>query len=108
MFLWLNRSIAPGVDVVKGRIATGSVFLSAEAKQAMFETVWKPLGEPMCAEMENAAVAQICCAYGVPYLSLRAISDLVTGDAAGDFNAFCATVASHVFPIVRHVVQHYE
>ena len=74
----------------------------------MLETVWKPLGEPMCAEMENAGVAQICRAYGIPYLSLRAISDLITGDAAADFNSFCETAANNLFPIVSYVVQHHE
>eukprot|EP00310_Coccolithus_braarudii_P020385 CAMPEP_0183355452 /NCGR_PEP_ID=MMETSP0164_2-20130417/40451_1 /TAXON_ID=221442 /ORGANISM="Coccolithus pelagicus ssp braarudi, Strain PLY182g" /LENGTH=251 /DNA_ID=CAMNT_0025528571 /DNA_START=14 /DNA_END=769 /DNA_ORIENTATION=+ len=106
--LALAAPMPSGVDVVKGRIATGSIFLNAEAKQAMHASVWTPLGEPLCAEMENAGVAQICRAYDVPYISLRALSDLSTGDACADFNAFCATVAGHLFPIVQHIVQHYD
>ena len=97
-----------GFDVVKGRIATGSVFLSAHAKQSLLERVWEPLGRPLCAEMENAGVAQVCRAYGVPYVSLRALSDLLTGDASADFNAFCEAAANHLVPIVRYVVQRYS
>ena len=69
----------------------------------MAESVWAPLGYPAAAEMENAGVAQICKAYGVPYLSLRALSDVLEGDANEDFGKFCQQAADNVFPIVRHL-----
>ena len=95
--------LPPGVNLTKGRIATGSIFLDTAAKQGMKESHWEPLGFPECAEMENAGVAQICKAYEIPYLSLRALSDLVTGDANEDFNKFCQQAADAVFPVVQHL-----
>jgi len=96
---------AEGVRVSSGRIASGSIFVNTEQKKAMAESVWKPLDFPACCEMENAGVAQICRAYNTPYLSLRALSDLITGDANADFNAFCAQAADNTFPLVMSVVE---
>ena len=74
-----------------------------ETKLAMMETVWKPLGYPDACEMENAAVAQICKAYDVPYLSVRALSDVIEGDANEDFGAFCEQAATNTFPIIEQI-----
>ena len=95
-----------GVRVSTGRIATGSVFVSSEeAKLAWNATKGQALGEPLAVEMENAAVAQICRAYEKPYLSLRALSDVLKGDANADFNAFCQQAANNTFPLVSHIVR---
>ena len=99
----MEAPVAAGVVMRKGRIASGSIFVDVEAKKAMSSTVWEPLGFPDACEMENAGVAQICRAYDVPYLSLRALSDVLSGDANEDFNAFCQQAADNVFPIVRHI-----
>ena len=48
---------------------------------------------------------QVCRAYNVPYVSLRALSDLITGDANADFNAFCETAADNLFPMVPSALQ---
>lgn len=98
--------VPAGVKLSSGRIASGSVFVTGEQKKSMRESVWAPLGHPDACEMENAGVAQICCAYDTPYLSVRALSDLIDGDANDDFNAFCEQAANNVFPIVEHVVKH--
>ena len=101
----LDAPLPAGVTLRQGRIATGSIFLDTESKKAMRETVWKPLGYPDACEMENAAVAQICKAYSVPYLSLRALSDVSTGDTNDDFARFCQQAADNVYPIVHHLAK---
>jgi len=95
-----------GVTLRKGRLATGSIFLDVKAKKAMKSSVWEPLGHPDAAEMENAGVAQICKAYSVPYLSVRALSDVLSGDANEDFGKFCQQAADNVFPIVCYLAKH--
>ncbi len=37
-------------------------------------------GEVMCCDMESAAVGQVCTHYGIPFLVIRSISDLVFED----------------------------
>lgn len=96
-------NLPEGVVLKKGRLATGSIFLDVERKKAMAQEVWGPLGYPDAAEMENAGVAQICKAYSIPYLSLRALSDVASGDANQDFGEFCQQAADNVFPIVQHL-----
>jgi 5'-methylthioadenosine/S-adenosylhomocysteine nucleosidase len=103
--LAMAAPVADGVVLRQGRIATGSIFVTVEAKLAMEESVWKPLGYPDAVEMENAGVAQICRAYDVPYLSLRALSDVLSGDANEDFGKFCQQAADNVFPIVLHLAK---
>ena len=90
---------------VQGRIASGSVFVTSDKKAAFNAKQGVALGGPVCVEMENAGVAQICKAYGLPYISLRALSDLVTGDANADFNEFCQQAADTTFPLVTHMVR---
>lgn len=101
----LAAPLPAGVVLRQGRIATGSVFVDTAAKKAMGPTVWEPLGWPDACEMENAGVAQICKAYAVPYLSVRALSDVVSGDANEDFGKFCEQAADNAFPIVLHLAQ---
>ena len=92
--------------VSTGLLASGSVFISSEeAKLAFNASKGAALGNPVAVEKENAGVAQICKAYDKPYLSLRALSDLLKGDANADFNAFCQQAANNTFPLVSHIVR---
>ena len=103
--LAMKAPVPEGVKLTTGRLATGSIFLDVDAKKAMAHTHWHALGNPAAVEMENAGVAQICKAYDKPYLSLRALSDLLKGDANADFNAFCQQAANNTFPLVSHIVR---
>lgn len=70
--------------VLCGRIATGDVFVSSlEAKNAITRQFAAD-----AAEMEGAAIAQVAAACGVPFLVIRAISDLADGSAAASFDTF--------------------
>lgn len=61
-----------------GDIASGDLFISsAGMKQALI----KNLPSVVCAEMEGAAVAQVCDDYGVPLIVVRVISDSADEEA---------------------------
>jgi len=61
-----------------GDIASGDLFISsADMKQALI----KNLPSVLCAEMEGAAVAQVCDDYGVPLIVVRVISDSADEEA---------------------------
>ena len=62
-----------------GDIASGDLFISSsEMKLALM----KNLPSVLCAEMEGAAVAQVCDDYGVPLIVVRVISDTADEQAS--------------------------
>jgi adenosylhomocysteine nucleosidase len=61
-----------------GDIASGDLFISSTLmKQALI----KNLPSVVCAEMEGAAVAQVCDDYGIPLIVVRVISDAADEEA---------------------------
>lgn len=64
--------------MVIGDIASGDLFISSsEMKQSLSRN----LPSVVCAEMEGAAVAQVCDDYGVPLVVVRVISDAADEEA---------------------------
>jgi len=61
-----------------GDIASGDLFISSTA---MKNALLKNLPSVVCAEMEGAAVAQVCDDYGVPLVVVRVISDSADEEA---------------------------
>ena len=68
----------------RGRIATGDTFVAdRESKQRIYDS----FGALAC-EMEGAAIAQVAQAARVPFLVIRAISDLADGSASESYANF--------------------
>jgi len=83
-----------------GRIATGDQFISSADKKAV---IWNEFGA-LCAEMEGAAMAQVCNLMNVPFVAIRAISDKADGTAHEDFPAFVQETAKISSAIVMKMV----
>ena len=54
--------------------------------------------------MEGGAVAQVCERFSVPWLIVRALSDLAGSDALQDFAAFAEQVAGSSAAVVRRLL----
>lgn len=54
-----------------------------------------------CAEMEGAAVAQVCAKASVPFVIIRSVSDTADGSAGVDYREFMPQVARHAKTVVR-------
>lgn len=78
--------------VATGLIASGDKFFSTTDDLAALR---KLLPDTACVEMEGAAAAQVCEAFGVPYGVVRVISDGADDHAARDFPRFIRNVAQH-------------
>lgn len=74
-----------------GDIASGDQFISQESQIAY---ITSHLQTVLCAEMEGAAVAQVCYEYEIPFSIIRIISDKADGDAHIDFPRFTKNIAS--------------
>ena len=76
------RKTLTGVNIMNpkfivGDIASGDLFISSlKMKQALSRN----LPSVACAEMEGAAVAQVCADYSVPLIVVRVISDQADGE----------------------------
>ena len=67
-----------------GRIASGDTFVADHTAQ---KRIYETFGALAC-EMEGAAIAQVAQSAGVPFLVVRAISDLADGSAPESYAAF--------------------
>jgi len=88
-----------------GRYRTGKV-LSGDQFIASRETV-RFLHEEMggaCAEMEGAALAQVCAMHGIPYVVIRSMSDKADGSAHISFAEFTVQAADHSYAIIEEMV----
>lgn len=80
-----------GIHITVGRIASGDIFVGdAKTKQDIINRV-----NPMCIEMEGAAIAHICHIYEIPFLIIRALSDTADNDADFNFDEFAKNAAQH-------------
>lgn len=67
-----------------GTIATGDVFVQ---DICLKEKIKKEFN-PYCAEMEGAAIAQVCTLDNIPFVVIRAISDKPNGNNGIDFETY--------------------
>lgn len=80
-----------------GTVLTGDQFLHSEATR---DRLHRELGG-LAVEMEGGAVAQVCEAFDIPWLIVRALSDLAGRDSGFDFNSFVDEVAADSATILR-------
>ena len=86
--------------VVFGTILTGDQYVHCEiTRQRLHREL-----DGRAVEMEGGAVAQVCESVGIPWIVIRALSDLAGRDSALDFSAFVAEVAAISAHLVRRIV----
>ena len=88
---------AEGVRLVVGRVASGDTFVADVGRVADLRGRFAA----SCAEMEGAAVAQVCARWGVPWSIVRSVSDTADHDASVDFRAFTEVAARRAVAVVR-------
>lgn len=84
------------VHVVSGRVLSGDRFIADRSVVRRLRDTFAG----SCAEMEGAAVAQICSRAGVPFVIIRSISDRADGSAEADFRAFTPLAARRAKAVV--------
>ncbi len=85
-----------------GLIATADTFMADQSK--VQETRGK-FPQMIAAEMEGAAIAQVCHQYDVPFVIIRALSDIAGKDSSVTFDAFLETAAKHAAQLIMKVVK---
>ncbi len=90
-----------GVRVVTGRVASGDQFIADPARVAQLRERFGAA----CAEMEGAAVAQVCARWKAPFVIIRSISDTADSDAHADFRSFTPLAAARAKRVVRGMLR---
>lgn len=80
-----RRLVVPGVSVHEGLICTGDRFLETVNEAEEVKSIYP---DALACDMESAAVAQVCVRLGVPFVSFRAISDVLAVDAAEHWQSY--------------------
>lgn len=91
------------VRVAEGLIATGDVFMACPQRVAQTRGLFPQM---IAAEMEAAAIAQVCYLYDCPFVVTRALSDIAGSDDNHlSFEAFLETAAEHSTRMVSAMVK---
>ncbi|WP_027966766.1 5'-methylthioadenosine/S-adenosylhomocysteine nucleosidase [Halomonas halocynthiae] len=92
------------VHVAEGLIATGDVFMACPERVAQTRALFPKM---IAAEMEAAAIAQVCHLYDCPFVITRALSDIAGNeDNHLSFEAFLEVAADHSTRMVCAMIQH--
>lgn len=83
-----------------GTVLSGDQYLHCELTRERLHSEFGGLA----VEMEGGAVAQVADAFGVPWLVIRALSDLAGQDSRFDFLAFVDEVAASSAAILRRLL----
>ncbi len=93
----------PQLKSLEGRVCSGDQFISSlEAKDRITGDF---AGD--CAEMEGAAIAQVCYVNKKPFVILRAISDKADGSAQVSFEEFEKQAAKNSAALVQFMLEHW-
>ncbi|EHB54986.1 MTA/SAH nucleosidase [Mycolicibacterium rhodesiae JS60] len=90
----------PTAAIRFGTVLSGDQYLHCEVTR---ERLQRDFGG-LAVEMEGGAVAQVAEAFGVPWLVIRALSDLAGHDSRFDFLAFVDDVAASSVAILRRLL----
>jgi adenosylhomocysteine nucleosidase len=86
----------------KGIIGSGDIFMHEPAK---IEQLRKTFPQILAVEMEGAAIAHCCTLFKVPFLVLRAISDIAGQESPMKFDEFLPLASRHSSEIVMELVK---
>lgn len=89
------------VQVVSGRVVSGDQFIADAGKVTQLRETFGAV----CAEMEGAAVAQMCAKAGVPFVIIRSISDTANHEAEVNFREFTPLAAKRAKWVVRGMLR---
>lgn len=90
------------VNTVKGLIATGDTFMNCPERVAKTRETFPTM---KAVEMEAAAIAQTCHQFDVPFIVIRALSDIAGKESDLSFEQFLIVAAKHSAEMVMAIVQ---
>jgi adenosylhomocysteine nucleosidase len=87
-------------QIAYGTVLSGDQYLHCETTR---DRLHREFGG-RAVEMEGGSVAQVCEAFGIPWLVIRALSDLAGGNSRFDFASFVDQAAASSATILRRLL----
>jgi adenosylhomocysteine nucleosidase len=84
-------------EIVYGTVLSGDQYLHSEPTRARLHDEFGALA----IEMEGGAVAQVCEAFGIDWVVIRALSDLAGRESQFEFSQFSSEVAASSAKVLR-------
>ena len=98
----LPDSVFDGMDVKRGLVASGDIFVSKPEEVTKILSVWP---EAMAVDMESAAIAQVCYLKSVPFVCIRVISDTPgSADNISQYENFWSDAPAHTFATLNSLL----
>jgi adenosylhomocysteine nucleosidase len=91
-----------GLNYEEGIIATGDSFMDNPARVEVIRSKFPTM---IAAEMEAAAVAQVCYQYEKPFVIIRALSDIAGKESSVSFDQFLNKAAKHAAELIMLMIK---
>ena len=85
-----------------GLICSGDRFISNPEEE---EAILDHFPDALAVDMESCSIAQVCYLEGIPFISLRVISDSLKGNRGESYADFWASVGDTSFSVVRQYLE---
>ena len=90
-----------GMQIVEGLIATGDSFMNDPVR---VDYVREKMPELYAAEMEAAAIAQVCHSFKTPFVVIRALSDIAGKESNVSFEQFLVKAAENSSQLIENML----
>lgn len=87
-------------NVYYGRMVTGEAFITDEGRGKIIENY-----APLSVDMETAGIAHVCYVNGIPFLSIRCITDTAEHSGNETFHANCARASEIAANLTMEIIK---
>lgn len=87
-----------GINTVTGTIVSGDQFINNNEKKDYLRNTFSAVA----CEMEGAAIGHVCYINKIPFVVIRAISDVADDSSSIDFMQFVNTAADNSAKVIKH------
>ena len=88
-----------------GLIGSGDVFMENKERVAGARKLFPTM---LAAEMEGAALAQVCYQYDVPFVVIRSLSDIAGKESSVSFEEYLQIAAQNAGKCIEYMIEHIE
>ncbi len=90
------------VQVIKGMIGTGDIFIEKQAQRSM---ILEHFPDVIAGEMEAAAIAQVAYQFNIPFVIIRSLSDIAGDNSGVSFEQYLVKAAKNSADLIMRMVK---